>query len=154
MTAQRVSRGFHRLGFFIAAALFLIAGALAVGPALQKANDASEEHQKLLCAHKYFGSGELRKLILSKAILTGPFTDLIPLDNRELSFKALDCSSSDIDTVRYGEARDPPSFNWLDWLGVFAPLAAIPLGLALVVSLGVYTFIRAIGWVIGGFAAS
>jgi hypothetical protein len=43
--------------FFSAAAVFLIASVLLAVPAVEKANTASEKHQKLLCAHDYFGPG-------------------------------------------------------------------------------------------------
>jgi hypothetical protein len=92
VTAQRVSRGFRRLGFFSAAAVFLIASVLLAVPAVEKANTASEKHQKLLCAHDYFGPGALKQSVLSKALLAGPFEDLTPIDNRQLSLKALGCS--------------------------------------------------------------
>ena len=54
--SQRVSHGFHRLGLFLAAIPLLVGGALVITSAIGKANSASAEHQKLLCAHKFFQS--------------------------------------------------------------------------------------------------
>jgi hypothetical protein len=40
---------------------------------------------------RLFPSGRA-KTVLSKALLAGPFEDLTPIDNRQLSLKALGCS--------------------------------------------------------------
>jgi hypothetical protein len=53
--------------------------------------------------------------------------------------------------VSMGEACHPPDFNWFN---AFAPQAGLRLAITLAVSLAVYSVVRAIGWVIGGFAAS
>jgi hypothetical protein len=46
---------------------------------------------------------------------------------------------------------NPPDFNW--W-GSYGRHAAPFLAVAAVASLALYALVRAIGWVIGGFAAS
>jgi hypothetical protein len=52
----------------------------------------------------------------------------------------------------FGEARAPPSsFNWV---GPFLTWLGISLAITLAASLAAYGLVRAIGWVIGGFAAS
>jgi hypothetical protein len=53
--------------------------------------------------------------------------------------------------VTYGEARRPPDFNWYS---SFGNSLLLYLTITLAVSLAVYALLRAIGWVIGGFAAS
>ena len=53
--------------------------------------------------------------------------------------------------ISYGEALIPPDFNWLTTF-VSGLIHSISITLAL--SLAVYGLVRAIGWVIGGFAAS
>jgi hypothetical protein len=55
-------------------------------------------------------------------------------------------------TVSLGDARNsPPEFSWTLRLGYYL---AIGMAITLALSLAVYVLIRAIGWVIGGFAAS
>jgi hypothetical protein len=51
-TSQRVSRGFHRLGLFLAA-IPLIVGVFAIAYVLAQAERANRQHQQLLCAHDY-----------------------------------------------------------------------------------------------------
>ena len=67
-------------------------------------------------------------------------------DNDRLNLKEIGCSNYEQDTVSFGEAWNPPQFNWL---GVLVPQVAYNLAVVLAVSLGVYVLIRAIGWVIG-----
>ena len=147
IAAQRVSRGFHRLGIFMAGALFISVSAWFVALAVSVANVGSEKNTKLLCAHEYLLHGELRRLVLLEAM--GLDTQGVPDEGQRVSLKVLDCSSSDYETVSYADVRDPPNFNWL---GVFGPPAAIGIGIALVLSLVIHSIIRAIGWVISGFA--
>ena len=81
-----------------------------------------------------------------------PFKDPVPIANQMVVLKRLGCSDSDYDTARYAEVRDvSPTFNWFSTI---APQIALGLGIPLAVSLAVYGIVRAIGWVIGGFAAS
>jgi hypothetical protein len=71
-------------------------------------------------------------------------------DSDRLNLKEIGCSNYEQDTVSFGEAWNPPQFDWLD---VLVPTLAYNLTVVLAVSLGVYVLVRAIGWVIGGFAA-
>ena len=81
-----------------------------------------------------------------------PFNDLIPLDNREVSLQKLGCSDWEYDTAKFGEIRDvSPTLNRLR---VFAPPLMQGLAITLAITFVVYGIIRAIGWVIGGFAAT
>jgi hypothetical protein len=69
-----------------------------------------------------------------------------------VKLKQIGCSNSD-DTVTVGEARNPPpNLNWFAAFG--SGLLLSPLPQTLIVTLVVYVVVRAIGWVIGGFAAS
>jgi hypothetical protein len=171
--SQRLSRGFNRLGLFLAAIPLLVGGAITIIDAMSEADSASTKHQKLLCAHKFFQRAQVlpgttlseldtlldkyREKTIEDAVVKeqGLLAYLLP-DNRNLSLKKLNCSHSDYDTVKYGEARNPPEFNWLS---VFAsalqwPGLAITLAVTLAVTLGVYGVVRVIGWVTSGFAAS
>jgi hypothetical protein len=68
----------------------------------------------------------------------------------KIKLKQIGCSDSEHDAVTYGEARSPPDVNWFNELGL--PLA-LAVAITLAVSLLVYVIVRAIGWVVGGFAA-
>ena len=69
-----------------------------------------------------------------------------------MSLQKLGCSDWEYDTAKFGEIRDvSPKLNRL---GVFAPPLLQGLAITLAITLAVYGIIRAIGWVIGGFAAS
>jgi hypothetical protein len=137
-TAQRVSRGFHRLALFLAAIPLLLGGSLSIYVAFNLANRAWEQHQKLVCAHEHIAGQKPGENVFNQF-------DTIKL-------KQIGCSNSD-DTVTVGEARNPPpNLNWFAAFGSGLLLSPLPQTLA--VSLLVYGIVRAIGWVIGGFAAS
>jgi hypothetical protein len=137
-TAQRVSRGFHRLALFLAAIPLLLGGSLSIYVAFNLANRAREQHQKLVCAHEHIAGQKPGENVFNQF-------DTIKL-------KQIGCSNSD-DTVTVGEARNPPpNLNWFAAFGSGLLLSPLPQTLA--VSLLVYGIVRAIGWVIGGFAAS
>jgi hypothetical protein len=133
----RVSRGFHRLGLFLAALPFVAGISFAV-VLFQDHNSARHKHDRLICAYNYVQNGmpdpppsEASKMIIS--------------------LKQIGCSDRDWDTVSYHEAANPSEFTWWDWLNDEAPLCIL---ITLAISLAVYGLVRAIGWVIGGFAAS
>jgi hypothetical protein len=137
-TAQRVSSGFHRLALFLAAIPLLLGGSLSVYIAFDLANRLWEQHQKLLCAHQHVASQKRDENVYDQF-------DTVKL-------KQIGCSKSD-DTVTVGEARNPPPN--LNWFAEFSSgLLLSPLPQMLIVTLVVYVVVRAIGWVIGGFAAS
>ena len=162
-TSQRLSRGFHRLALFLAA-IPLIVGVFAIANVLAQADRATRQHQQLLCAHDYLVQ---ERLLLSDdemkdvkpwqipwklyepiavGMVVGEYTK-----DWKIILNQIGCSDLEYDTVTYGEARNPPDFNWFHELGL--PLA-LAVAITLAVSLSVYGIIRAIGWVIGGFAAS
>jgi hypothetical protein len=136
-TGQRVSRGFHRLALFLAAIPLLLGGSLSVYIAFDLANRLWEQHQKLLCAHEHVAGQKPDENVFDQF-------DTVKL-------KQIGCSNSD-DTVTVGEARNPPpNLNWFAAFG--SGLLLSPLPQTLIVTLVVYVVVRAIGWVIGGFAA-
>jgi len=69
-------------------------------------------------------------------------------DEKEFSFAKAKCSISEAEPITFAEARNPPTFHWL-----FAAYAAPGIALALGIAACIYGLLRAIGWVIGGFAA-
>jgi len=84
-----------------------------------------------------------------KAEMTGPWDQWVP--SEKLSPLALGCGEKYDADISYGEARDPPAFSWL---AKFASAIAPLIGITLAISLAVYGIVPAIGWVIGGLAAS
>jgi hypothetical protein len=136
--SQRVSRGFHRLALFLAAIPLLLGGSLSVYIAFDLANRLWAQHLKLVCAHEHVVGKKLGDTVYDQS-------DTVKL-------KEIGCSNSD-DTVTVGEARNPPpNLNWFAEFG--SGLLLSPLPQTLIVTLGVYVVVRAIGWVIGGFATS
>ena len=142
-TLQRVSRGFRRLAILLAAVPLLVGGSWGIVTGFSRASDASRDHEKVLCAHEYLARARDQPSPNLK-LMFAP-------DSERLNLKEIGCSYSEHDTVSFGEAWNPPQFNWF---GVLAPALAFNLAVVLAVSLAVYVVVRAIGWVIGGFAAS
>lgn len=143
-TAQRVRRGFQRLAILLAAIPLLFGVVYSLGTPLQMANDDLSWHQKVVCAHEH-----VPPVPSPPPTPKGPFTD--EQVGLPLSLQSVGCSDRDQDTVSYAEARNPPDFNW--W-GSYGRHAAPFLAVAAIASLALYALVRAIGWVIGGFAAS
>ena len=141
-TSQQISRGFHRLAILIAAIPLLVGGSIALVTGFNQAGAASRDHEKVLCAHEYLSRARDQPKPNYK-LMFAP-------DSDRLNLREIGCSSDGEDTVSFGEAWNPPQFNWL---GVLVPTLTYNLSVVLAVSLGVYVLIRAIGWVIGGFAA-
>jgi hypothetical protein len=142
-TAQRVSRGFHRLAIFLATIPLVIGTILSLGVAVQQANEEEAYQQKVVCA------GQHPERWPPTTAPKGSLTDEqvgIPL-----SLQQVGCSDKGDETVSYAEARNPPQFYW--WAS-YASNATPYLIFAVVVSVLLYGLVRAIGWVIGGFAAS
>jgi len=75
-----------------------------------------------------------------------------------IDLRALGCSqpvNDPLQIVKFGEVRVVPSFSWISGFGselLFPPILITALA-TLVLALAVYGVVRAIGWVIGGFAA-
>ena len=84
-----------------------------------------------------------------KAETTGPWDQWVP--SEKLSPLALGCGEKYDADISYGEALIPPDFNWLT---TFASGLIPSISITLALSAAVYALVRAIGWVIGGFAAT
>ena len=124
--SERDSRGFHRLGVLLAALALLIGGTWSVIYALNEAASASSENPPPKSSGATPSSGKN---------LTIDGVDISPVLTPDQQNEKLDRMA-------------PPS-----WRIKFAELLAKSLMISLAVSLAVYGVVRAIGWVIGGFAA-
>lgn len=83
-----------------------------------------------------------------KAETTGPWDQWVP--SEKLSPLALGCGEKYDADISYDEALIAPDFNWFS---TFASSVIPLIGVTLAVTFAVYGLVRAIGWVIGGFAA-
>ncbi len=144
--SQRVSRGFHRLALFLAAIPFLVGGAWSLTVALGEASNAKVRHEHLVCAQMKLKNTPAPAPARAGQPKEWSFEEFVGIN-----LKQVGCSDYDHDNVTYEEARNPPAFNWLATFGS-AMLPSMPITLAL--ALAVYGIVRAIGWVIGGFAAT
>ncbi|MGB0057958.1 MAG: hypothetical protein WBQ20_14645 [Methyloceanibacter sp.] len=124
--SERDSRGFHRLGVLLAALALLIGGTWSVIYALNEAASASSENPPPKSSGATPSSGKN---------LTIDGVDISPVLTPDQQNEKLDRMAL-------------PS-----WRTKFAERLAKGLTISLAVSLGVYGIVRAIGWVIGGFAA-
>ena len=64
MTSQRVSRGFHRLGLFVAMISFLIGAAATLfeaSTAVESARQSHEERVELYCARSYYAGQQSKR---------------------------------------------------------------------------------------------
>jgi hypothetical protein len=194
MASSRISRGFHRLGLFLAAIPLLAGVAISYFVANDFADGAWQTHQKAACAHQYIAR-KVADTTASKRTdgrsITGdnpvggtsivtdnpdtwlagkkqetvdeilaridkyqadPSWLMSAPDDARLDLKHIGCSDAEYDTISLGEARaNPAYFSWADQL---AAKLGISLAITLAVSLCLYGLVRAIGWVIGGFASS
>ena len=145
--------------------MLLAACALSYFVAKGFADGALRSHEKTVCVHQWVVNKETEEA--QKRKCKG---DEIPKctdeewlesiaargwprsDDETLVLQDVGCSDKATDVISFGEARAGPSyFSWtssfLNWLG-------ISLTVAVAASLALYGIVRAIGWVIGGFAAS
>ena len=163
-TSQRVGRGFHRLGLFLAAIPLLVGGWFSVLTAKDEARIGLYKHQQLVCAHEhiaqakpYLSDEDARRAGLPNGFELDqgnevPSAAQKPWElNWQIRLKQIGCSEYGDETVTFKEAHDPPDFKWLS---VFARVLGLGLAISLAVSFAVYGVVCAIGWVIGGFAAS
>ena len=124
--SERDSRGFHRLGVLLAALALLIGGTWSVIYALNEVAPASSENPPPKSSAATPSNGKN---------LTIDGVDISPVLTPDQQNEKLDRMAL-------------PS-----WRIKFAERLAKGLTISLAVSLGVYGIVRAIGWVIGGFAA-
>ena len=139
-TSQRVSRGFHRLGLVLAA-IPLVAGSLwTTAEVLTFVSGSKRWHEKQVvwaCARERLA------------------TPLSSHDDGEvIDLHKLGCSQPGERAVFWEvrDARHPGDFSYSSHLFTWG--LALALGTTLAASLAVYGIVRAIGWVIGGFATS
>ena len=149
--AQRVSRGFHRLGPFLAAVPLLVVGTWSVFNALNAANNARLSHDEqahLVCAKARIAA--MRKTNPDEPSVFSGEDDLA--DDEQIDVQKLGCSDR-AQTASFREVFNskPDDFSYPI---EFLPPLAIGLAITLGLTLFVYGLVRAIGWVIGGFAAS
>lgn len=131
-TSKRVSRGFHRLAILLSAIPLIVGLIASTVVAVESANN---RRAALECANASVKDG---KVSLGKMLL-----------ENMVDMAAVGCSG--YLPVSMDDALDPPKLFWLKY---FAMALAWGLGLTFVGALVVYGLVRAIGWVIGGFAAS
>ena len=173
--SQRVSRGFHRLALFLAAIPFLVGLAASLYFAINSAREASKAQQQAICANNYIrrlNPNPIHEENCSEedAAAAGvklenfftwcatqppkPYWLLHGPDDATLDLKSIGCSDSEYDTIGLGEARAVAAPFLSPWLDPFLSKFGVIFGITLAVSLAVYGVVRAIGWVIGGFAAT
>jgi hypothetical protein len=126
MDATRISRGFHRLALFSAAIPLLVGGYLSMVYAVGEASMPPEEVWSRP-ALKIEGFG---------TVPLPPGFDRLTRDERDELVDQM------ADSLRR------------QWWANFSKALGVSLAITLAVSLAVYGIIRAIGWFIGGFAAS
>ena len=181
-TSQRLSRGFHRLALFLAAIPLLVGVGISLFWSNNLAHDAWRAHDQLVCANHYLLSldasaaseqegtctdenyaGQKRKWDEAGQQHEGFFTWcaaqkpkpswlLLGPSGNTINLKQIGCSDWEYDNVSLGEARAAPA--GFSWAFEFFSKLGIGLAITLALSLALYGLVRAIGWVIGGFAAS
>jgi len=153
-TSQRLSRGFHRPGIFLALIPFIVGAAWSLKVANEDANNLAALHDdevSYACAKKVLMTNSpARKEIESK------YTDAPPgflHEDERIDLQKLGCaSSSEIATV--GDVLSVPEPMDFSYAGIFYPTLAPGLVVSLILSLLVYGVVRFVGWVISGFAAT
>ena len=124
MDATRLS--FHRLALFLAAIPLLIGGYLSVVHAIGKASEPPEE-------------------VWSKPALKIEGFGTVPMP---LGFDRLTRDERDELVDQLADSLRP------QWWANFSKALGVSLAITLAASLAIYGVVRAIGWVVGGFAAS
>jgi|RhiMetdeSRZDD1v2_1073273.scaffolds.fasta_scaffold115733_9 hypothetical protein len=149
--AQRVSRGFHRLAVFLAAIPLLIGVLFSLGTPYNVVTSELASHQAVLCANKVYQTDRDRfwKIVFAP-IAPGHAVDTLLTGRPTVGLRELGCSQND-NFILVEDAKNPPEFSW--WRR-FGEEAGSGLAFAVIASLAIYGLVRAIGWVIGGFAAS
>jgi hypothetical protein len=125
-TSQRLSRGFHRLGLLLAVIALLVGGILSVIYALNEAGPALSSNP------------------------TPKSSAATPSSGKNLTIDGVDISPTP-DSPTPDQQNGKVDRMVLPYWRI--KFAAKGLAISLAVSLAVYGLVRAIGWVIGGFAA-
>ena len=139
-TSQRVSRGFHRLGLVLAVIPLVLGAIFSAYFAYVDATARLARHKNSACVHAFMKSNGKR---FWEVYFASP--------DRRINLKQIGCSVTDYESISADEIpSSPPAFSWLNTVSSLT----LSLGITLAVSLVIYGVVRAIGWVIGGFAAS
>ena len=176
-TAQRVSRGFHRLGLFIAATFLLagisIAAVLVLGATDNDQRSAIEQHATLValnCAkEKLAEQDRTRRTYTSEELGVEKLPDgtyKLPegwkkvteteqwyYDHGYRNLKLLGCTDEDSWRLKsdIANATAPPSQPTFSY---WQTLNLLGFMIVSIIAILIYGLVRAIGWVIGGFAGS
>src|SRR4029077_4291844 len=126
MDATRISRGFHWLALFLAATSLLVGGYFSVIYAVGEASMPPAE-------------------VWSRPALIIEGFGTVPMP---LGFDRLTRDEQDELVDQLAASLRP------QWWANFSKALGVSLAITLAASLAVYGVVRAIGWVIGGFAAS
>jgi hypothetical protein len=138
-TSQRVSRGFHRLAVFLAVIPLLVGAIIVIDGGKDAVVSAGKKYKTIECANAVHQK-DSRQF----------FRSYFEASNVAAFLRELGCSDGEYVNVTFEELGKPPDF---DWLSILVSILTV-MGITGAVSLGVYSLIRGIGWVIGGFAAS
>jgi hypothetical protein len=178
-TSQRIDRGFHRLGLLLAAVPFLFGVASCIKLASDAADHAQREQAELSCAKSWFDrdwtdvsdtsatSAEksstphldelLREYGSDPQAVPKPSPEEVDAimaniaGDRLLDLRDVGCSQVS-KSIKLREVFIAPTL-FSRWIAPVEPVATA-LAITLLVSFTIYAVVRAIGWVIGGFAAS
>jgi hypothetical protein len=158
-TAQRVSRGFHRLAVFLATIPLLLGAIASLYIASETANSARRSHDEqatMICAqnalYKKFYADLSREEFERRVAEKLPRLEAGEDKVTDPDLKELGCSvfSRKVSLLEIFRAKAPGEF---DWKAEFLLACAAGIAVTLVLVFTVYSIVRAIGWVIGGFAA-
>jgi hypothetical protein len=124
----------------------------------ETANSAKRWHDeqaaKVVCAQTALNSEQQLKLLGLPPLPSGYHLESLgSLDSEQIDLQKLGCPGWP-QTTTIGEvlhAKPPEAFSYT---ASFLPPLGIGFAITLAISLAVYGVVRAIGWVIGGFAAS
>jgi hypothetical protein len=150
---SRVSRGFHRLGLFLAVTIVLVGGCYWLWSGLESAGWYLRHHRALMCARDFLQRDEKRFWELS-LFREKPYD----IDTALIDLRALECSqpaNDPMEIVKFREVRDAPSsFSRISTLGsqlLIFPILFIAIS-TIILALATYGVVRVIGWVVGGFS--
>jgi hypothetical protein len=128
--SRRLSRGFHRLGLFLAAIPVLFGVRYCLGTPLQTTKDESVWHQNVACAHEALQKDPKRFYAWTQEG-GHPTIDL----------KTIGCCLGDSCEVIFSYVENPPEFYWLAY---YAFMVAPIFVLTAASSLAIYALVRAI----------
>ena len=161
--SQRLSRGFHRLGLFVALIPLLVGAAATFFAGSDAVKSGRQSHQaqvELHCARSYYAEQyskpnplieEMNRLV---GIKPGSLEAMFGNTGKPIYLGDIGCAeergkTASPEAVFY--ATEPAPFSRANAL---LPVLLTGLLISFAVASSVYGVIRAIGWVVGSFAAS